>query len=38
MALEPFGIDVSSGAETGGLKDREKMIGLTRIVRKGNGL
>ncbi|MDR2184291.1 MAG: phosphoribosylanthranilate isomerase, partial [Treponema sp.] len=29
MALEPFGIDVSSGAETGGLKDREKMIGLT---------
>jgi phosphoribosylanthranilate isomerase len=38
MALEPFGIDVSSGAETGGLKDREKMLGLTRMVRKGSAL
>jgi phosphoribosylanthranilate isomerase len=33
LALSPFGIDISSGAETGGLKDREKMIRLTGMVR-----
>jgi phosphoribosylanthranilate isomerase len=33
LALKPFGIDVSSGAETGGLKDRDKMIRLVEIAR-----
>jgi phosphoribosylanthranilate isomerase len=33
LALQPFGIDVSSGAETGGLKDRDKMIRLVQIAR-----
>jgi phosphoribosylanthranilate isomerase len=35
LALGPFGIDVSSGAETGGVKDREKMIALVERVRRG---
>jgi phosphoribosylanthranilate isomerase len=35
LARSPFGIDISSGAETGGVKDREKMIRLTGIVRNG---
>jgi phosphoribosylanthranilate isomerase len=34
LALKPFGIDLSSGAETGGFKDRDKMIRLVEIVRK----
>jgi phosphoribosylanthranilate isomerase len=34
----PFGIDVSSGAETNGVKDRGKMMELTNMVRKGSGL
>jgi len=35
MAINPFGIDVSSGAETDGVKDREKILQLTAAVRKG---
>jgi phosphoribosylanthranilate isomerase len=31
-ALRPFGIDVSSGIETYGVKDREKMITLKRSI------
>ena len=33
LRYRPFGIDVSSGAETGGIKDRDKMIRLVEIVR-----
>ncbi|MDR1250395.1 MAG: phosphoribosylanthranilate isomerase [Treponema sp.] len=33
LALKPFGIDVSSGAETGGTKDRDKMIRLVAMAR-----
>jgi hypothetical protein len=34
LSYRPFGIDVSSGAETEGVKDREKMIALVRRVRE----
>lgn len=33
LSLHPYGVDISSGAETNGHKDREKMIELVRIVR-----
>lgn len=33
-ALKPYGVDVSSGIETGGLKDRAKMADFTAKVRK----
>ncbi|MDR3161048.1 MAG: phosphoribosylanthranilate isomerase [Spirochaetaceae bacterium] len=33
LSYRPYGIDVSGGAETGGIKDREKMIRLVRLVR-----
>jgi phosphoribosylanthranilate isomerase len=33
LALSPFAIDVSSGAETGQVKDREKMLDLVTKVR-----
>ena len=36
MAVNPYGIDISSGAETGGVKDREKILQLVSAVRKGN--
>ena len=35
VALNPFAIDLSSGAETNGVKDREKILLLSRIVRNG---
>jgi len=34
MAVSPFGIDISSGAETGGVKDREKIVQLVSTIRK----
>jgi len=36
MALNPFAVDISSGAEKDGVKDREKIIKLVSTVRKGN--
>lgn len=33
VSLSPYCIDVSSGAETNGVKDKEKMIKLVRYVR-----
>jgi phosphoribosylanthranilate isomerase len=36
MTVNPYGIDVSSGAETDGVKDREKILQLTAAIRKGN--
>lgn len=33
---EPYGIDISSGIETGGVKDRDKMIRVIQFVRGGN--
>jgi phosphoribosylanthranilate isomerase len=34
LAIKPFAVDISSGAETDGIKDRKKIIQLTEIVRK----
>jgi len=33
MELNPYAIDVSGGAETGGIKDRNKIVQLTAMVR-----
>jgi len=35
LELNPFAVDVSSGAETDGIKDREKILQLIAIARKG---
>ena len=32
---EPYGIDISSGIETEGVKDREKMLKVIQCVRGG---
>lgn len=37
ISLHPFAVDISSGAETGGKKDREKMKELVRKVRESEG-
>jgi len=36
VALAPFAVDISGGAETDGIKDREKILQLTAMARKGN--
>ena len=36
IKFNPFAVDVSSGAETNGIKDRKKIIQLTAMARKGN--
>jgi phosphoribosylanthranilate isomerase len=36
IALNPFAIDVSSGTETDGYKNREKILQLVTTVRKGS--
>jgi len=33
MGYNPYAIDISSGAETDGIKDREKIVQLVSIVR-----
>jgi len=35
LALRPYCIDVSSGAETDGVKDRDKILRLVKKVREG---
>jgi phosphoribosylanthranilate isomerase len=34
LDLNPYGVDVSSGVETHGVKDRDKIIPLVQLVRK----
>jgi len=36
MVYNPFAIDISSGAETDGIKDREKILQLVTTVKQGN--
>jgi phosphoribosylanthranilate isomerase len=36
MALNPFAVDIYSGAETDGIKKKKKILQLTAMVRKGN--
>lgn len=35
MAFNPFGVDISGGAETNGIKDREKIVRLIAMAREG---
>jgi phosphoribosylanthranilate isomerase len=35
-SFNPFAVDISSGAETDGIKDREKILQLVNIARKGS--
>jgi phosphoribosylanthranilate isomerase len=34
MAFNPYALDISSGAETDGIKDREKIVQLVPLVRR----
>jgi phosphoribosylanthranilate isomerase len=36
MSYNPFAVDISGGAETDGVKDREKILQLIAAARKGN--
>jgi phosphoribosylanthranilate isomerase len=36
IALNPFAVDASSGVETDGIKDREKILKLITTAREGN--
>jgi len=36
IALNPFAVDISSGAETDGIKDRKKILELVMKVKEGN--
>ena len=38
LALHPFAVDLSSGVETGGVKDREKMRAAVELVRGCPGM
>ena len=38
ISLNPFAIDISSGAETNGIKDREKIIHLSILAKKGKSI
>jgi phosphoribosylanthranilate isomerase len=36
IALDPFALDISGGAETDGVKDRKKIALLTALAKKGS--
>jgi phosphoribosylanthranilate isomerase len=35
MSFYPFAVDISSGAETDGIKDREKILQLIAMLKRG---